>query len=116
MFTALAHRWRRSLAFRVVASTLVAATSGISAVIGPDGTLEWRTEEFTPDTTVATVPMRTGITPAMRLGELPTLAALALLLGLLALGRRHRRGRRRPSPATSNEHLSDPRAHGRMSR
>ena len=34
MFTALAHRWRRSLAFRVVASTLVAATLLVGVSLG----------------------------------------------------------------------------------
>ena len=74
-------------------STLVAATSGISAVIAPDGELTWETEEFTRTSTVADVPMRTGLTPAMRLSGLPTLAAAALLVGLLLLGRR-----KRPAP------------------
>jgi apolipoprotein N-acyltransferase len=69
-------------------TTLVAATSGISAVIGPDGSLAWRTEQFVPDSTVATVPMRAGLTPAMRLGGAVELAAAALLLVLVLLARR----------------------------
>ena len=69
-------------------TTLVAATSGISAVIEPDGSLAWSTEEFTQASTVAQVPMRSGLTPAMRIGPLTDWAALALLVALLALGRR----------------------------
>jgi apolipoprotein N-acyltransferase len=65
-------------------TALVAATSGISAVIGPDGRTTWRTAEFTSDSTVTVVPLRAGLTPAMRLGALPELAAL-LALGLVWL-------------------------------
>ena len=69
-------------------TTLVAATSGISAVIDPHGTLLWRTEEFTADATVAQVPLRTGLSPAMRLGALPELASVVLLFVLVVLVRR----------------------------
>jgi apolipoprotein N-acyltransferase len=64
-------------------TALVAATSGISAVIGPDGRTAWQTEEFTVDSTVAAVPLRAGLTPAMRIGALPEVAAL---LAVVALG------------------------------
>jgi apolipoprotein N-acyltransferase len=71
-------------------ATLVAATSGISAVIGPDGALLWRTEEFTDDTTVADVPMRAELTPAMRVGALPEAIAAVALLALVLAARRRR--------------------------
>ncbi len=71
-------------------ATLVAATSGISAVIGSDGNRIWESQEFTSDSTVAMVPMRTGLTPAMRVGALPELAAAALLVVLLLAARRRR--------------------------
>ncbi len=45
-------------------TALVAATSGISAVIGPDGSTTWQTEEFTSDSTVTAVPMRAGLHPS----------------------------------------------------
>lgn len=77
-------------------TTLVAATSGISAVIDPRGDVLWRTEEFTADSTVAQVPIRTGLTPAMRVGALPELLAPVLLVGLLVAGSAHRR--EAPSP------------------
>lgn len=68
--------------------TLVAATSGISAVIDDRGELTWHAPEDTADSGVFAVTQRTGRTPAVRLGPLPEVAAL-LALGLLALlGRR----------------------------
>ena len=94
-------------------TTLVAATSGISAVIASDGRLTWATEEFTRDSTVAEVPMRAGTTPAMRLGALVDWAALVLLVGLAALGSRRRRRIGQPRAGTSDR-PSEPRAHGTM--
>jgi apolipoprotein N-acyltransferase len=76
-------------------TTLVAATSGISAVITPDGELTWVTQEFTSDSTVVPVPMRSGLTPAMRAGAAPELAAITALVGLALAG-----GRRRPQSST----------------
>jgi apolipoprotein N-acyltransferase len=76
-------------------TTLVAATSGISAVIDPDGNLRWRTTEFTADSTVVEVPLRSGLTPAMRIGALPELLALVALLALLGVPSLTRQRRRR---------------------
>ncbi len=56
----------------------VAATSGVSAVIAPDGRVVDRTGVFEQDVLVVDVPSRTAQTPATRLGALPE-AALALL-------------------------------------
>ncbi len=78
-------------------TTLVAATSGISAVITPTGDVSWRTAEFTADRTVVDVPLRTGVTPAMRLGGYPELVAFLALAWVLA--RRWGRGRRAESAA-----------------
>jgi apolipoprotein N-acyltransferase len=59
---------------------LVAATSGISAIVAPDGRMIDRSGEFVPDLQVASVPVRTSRTIADRLGAVPewALAALAL--------------------------------------
>ncbi len=76
-------------------TALVAATSGISAVIGPDGRTTWQTEEFTSDSTVTAVPLRAGLTPAMRIDGLFEMIALLALLGLVLAGRR---GSRRAVP------------------
>lgn len=69
-------------------TTLVAATSGISAVIDPHGRVVWRTEEFTSDATVVDVALRVGQTPAVRLGDLVELSmALALILAVAVVAR-----------------------------
>ncbi|MFI2781149.1 apolipoprotein N-acyltransferase [Streptomyces sp. ALB3] len=59
-------------------SVVVPVTSGVSAVIRPDGRIVEKTEMFTPDALVDEVPLRSSLTPATRLGALPE-GALALL-------------------------------------
>ncbi|MFD5464725.1 apolipoprotein N-acyltransferase [Kitasatospora sp. NPDC127059] len=75
-------------------AVLIAATSGISAVIAPDGTVEQRTAELTPAELSATVPLRDGTTVADRVGAAPewTLAVGGLLACAAAvlLGRRRK--------------------------
>jgi apolipoprotein N-acyltransferase len=86
-------------------AVLVAATSGVSAVISSEGTVEQETRLFTPDALVARVPLRSGTTLATRLGSAPEWALVALgLVGVVAApmrgedvddgsaGRRLRRG------------------------
>ncbi len=65
-------------------TVVVAATSGVSAVIGPDGTVLGQSAVFTPDVLVRTVPLRSGLTLAARLGAAPEW--LASLAGLAAVG------------------------------
>ena len=62
-------------------TVLVAATSGISAVIAPDGSLTARSGIFTRQVLEADVPVRAGQTLATRLGLWPE-----VLLGLLGVG------------------------------
>ena len=81
-------------------AVLIAATSGISGVIAPDGSVVSRTEELTAAEISATVPLRDGTTTADRVGAAPewTLA----LAGLLACGAAVLAGRiraRRGTPA-----------------
>ncbi|MFE9644598.1 apolipoprotein N-acyltransferase [Streptomyces sp. NPDC006365] len=52
----------------------VPVTSGVSAVIMPDGKITQRTGMFVADSLVQEVPLRSSQTPATRLGELPELA------------------------------------------
>ncbi|MFE7126952.1 apolipoprotein N-acyltransferase [Streptomyces sp. NPDC057617] len=61
-------------------TVVVPVTSGVSAIIQPDGTITQKSGMFTPDALVAKVPLRSSLTPATRLGTLPEglLAALAL--------------------------------------
>jgi apolipoprotein N-acyltransferase len=66
-------------------TVLVAATSGVSAVIAPDGTVEQHTSLFTPAALVARVPLRSGTTLATRLGPVPEWLLVALgVLGVAA--------------------------------
>ncbi len=71
-------------------AVLVSATSGISAVITPDGAVSDSAPVFTREVLQATVPTRTGTTPATRLGALPELLLSLLALGGLVAGARSR--------------------------
>ncbi|HEX2290168.1 MAG TPA: apolipoprotein N-acyltransferase, partial [Pseudonocardiaceae bacterium] len=73
-------------------AVLVAATSGVSAVIAVDGTVKQHTTLFTPDALVARVPLHSGTTLATRLGPVPewSLAVLGMLGIAAALVIRHR--------------------------
>ena len=64
-------------------TVLVAATSGISAVIAPDGALVDSAPVFTRRVMVTEVPTRDALTPATRLGAAPEL--VLSVAGLLAL-------------------------------
>ncbi|MEU9147950.1 apolipoprotein N-acyltransferase [Streptomyces sp. NPDC048349] len=59
-------------------TVLVPVTSGVSAVIRPDGAVVRQTEMFTADALVTEIPLRSTETPATRLGPLPEYALLAL--------------------------------------
>ncbi|MFY1679665.1 MULTISPECIES: apolipoprotein N-acyltransferase [unclassified Streptomyces] len=76
----------------------VPVTSGVSAIIMPDGTVARRTGMFVADSLVAEVPLRSSQTPATRFGPLPeaVLAALAVAgIGwALAAAARRRSGKR----------------------
>ncbi|WP_058047710.1 apolipoprotein N-acyltransferase [Streptomyces roseifaciens] len=75
-------------------AVVTAATSGISAVVAPDGTVQQRSEEFTRDVISATIPLRDGTTVADRVGAGPewALAMVGLLscAAALLIGRRVR--------------------------
>ncbi|MCW2668880.1 MAG: apolipoprotein N-acyltransferase [Frankiales bacterium] len=67
-------------------SVIVAATSGESAVIAPDGTLLHHSKLFTRDITVQRVPLRSGTTVASRLGAWPELVLALVALGAVVTG------------------------------
>ncbi|WP_344631937.1 apolipoprotein N-acyltransferase, partial [Streptomyces glaucosporus] len=73
-------------------AVVTAATSGISAIVAPDGTVEQRTEEFTRDVLLADLPLRDGTTLSDRIGPAPewVLAIVGVLscAGAYVLGRR----------------------------
>ncbi|GGX75245.1 apolipoprotein N-acyltransferase [Streptomyces minutiscleroticus] len=62
----------------------VPVTSGVSAVIMPDGTVAQKTGMFVADSLVQEVPLRSSQTPATRLGTLPE--AVLVLLAAAGLG------------------------------
>ncbi|MFD9130152.1 apolipoprotein N-acyltransferase [Kitasatospora sp. NPDC059571] len=84
-------------------AVLIAATSGISAVIAPDGSVVTQTKELTPAVINATVPLRGERTVADRVGAGPEWAlALAGLLACGAVGAgavRRRRSGGTPAPS-----------------
>ncbi len=67
-------------------SVLVASTSGLSAVVAPDGALLAGTDEYEARTLVRAVPLRDGRTVAARLGGLPEWVLAGLGLGAAAVG------------------------------
>jgi apolipoprotein N-acyltransferase len=75
----------------------VSTTNGVSGFIGRDGEVRWQTRERTADSTVVTMPLRTAITPAVRIAPWLErgLAAVALLgcIGAVIIGRRTRLAR-----------------------
>ena len=79
----------------------IASTSGISAIIAPDGRVVERTQLATAAELEARVPLRDGLTVADRVGAAPewTLAILGLLACAFAMGA----GRRNRRSATAND-------------
>ncbi|MEJ2864609.1 apolipoprotein N-acyltransferase [Actinomycetospora flava] len=76
-------------------AVVIAATSGQSAVVAPDGSLVARTGAlFTPGVLVEQVPLRTTTTLATRLGPAPEWVLVALGVGALAVGTVRRRRER----------------------
>lgn len=64
---------------------VIAATTGRSALVAPDGQLQGPTALYAADSLTARVPLRSGLTPYARLGELPVVALAALAVGLVML-------------------------------
>ncbi len=73
-------------------AVVVAATSGVSAVVEPDGTVAQRTDQFTADALVDEVPLRSTDTLATRLGAVPawTIAAVGAAAFAAAVWRSRR--------------------------
>jgi apolipoprotein N-acyltransferase len=59
----------------------VPVTSGVSAVIMPDGTITQKSGMFVADSLVQEVPLRSSQTPATRLGILPEIALVLVAAG-----------------------------------
>ena len=84
----------------------VPVTSGVSAIIMPDGTITQRTGMFVADSLVQKVPLRSSETPATRLGILPEIALLLVAAGGLgwAIGAGLRGAARRWRVAVRRSH------------
>ncbi|MGW0044354.1 apolipoprotein N-acyltransferase [Rhodococcus sp. NPDC003348] len=79
-------------------AVVVAATSGVSAIVAPDGTVQESSSLFTPTTLVAQVPLRASTTLATRLGPIPEFAlCIGAVLALLAAALHSAARRRRPA-------------------
>lgn len=76
-------------------SVVVAATSGVSALIGPDGSTLARSGIFTQEQLIASLPLRSSLTIADHLGKWPEL--LLALLGAAGLVLVVSRGRSGPA-------------------
>ncbi|MFE6615920.1 apolipoprotein N-acyltransferase [Amycolatopsis sp. NPDC057786] len=65
-------------------AVLVAATSGVSAIIRPDGTVARASSQFTATTLIDTVPLRRDLTMADRLGSWAEHVLIAAAAGAVA--------------------------------
>lgn len=87
----------RMRAIELDRAVVVAATSGVSAIVHPDGTVSQHSEIFTPAHLVEELPLRDRITPAVRLGgpiEFLLVGAGVILMAAAAVnGSAHKRGR-----------------------
>jgi apolipoprotein N-acyltransferase len=84
-------------------AVIVAATSGVSAIIAPDGATQLESDLFAPQTLVARVPLRTGTTLATRLGSIPEALICSAAVAALVIGVIRRRSRRAGEIVESRE-------------
>lgn len=82
-------------------ATVQISTVGVSAVIGPDGTVSQQTGLFTAEQMVADLPLRTTWTPATALGPWPGLVVDALAVCMVVAGAFGARRVPRPDRAES---------------
>ncbi len=73
----------RMRAIELDRAVVVAATSGVSAIVHPDGSVSQQTEIFEANHLVEALPLRTGLTPAARFGAV--LEWLLVLAGAAAV-------------------------------
>ncbi len=84
-------------------ATVQISTVGVSAVIEPNGAITQRTDLFTDAEMIATLPLRTSLTPATRAGDVPALVVDVLAVWVVLAGMvgaaRMRRDERPDGPA-----------------
>lgn len=78
---------------------LVSTTNALSGYIEPDGTVSYETHQRTAAATSVVMPVRSGLTPAMRYGSALELVLVAVAVGALAVAVWRRRPRRGAAPA-----------------
>jgi apolipoprotein N-acyltransferase len=90
------------------------STTGVSAVIGPDGSIRQHSGAlYTPDVIVASVPLRTSETLATRLGDLPEYLFVLIAIGGLfwsvtrPVRARHRRSRAAAQLSSNRRDIDD---------
>ncbi|AWB81913.1 apolipoprotein N-acyltransferase [Corynebacterium yudongzhengii] len=75
-------------------AVVVAATSGVSAIVHPDGSVSQHTEIFEPATLSENLPLKDTVTPAVRFGEIIewvlTIIGVVLTLGAVITTRSRR--------------------------
>jgi len=91
---------------------LISATSGVSAVIGPDGTVQSMVPLFTPGYLTPSVPLITATTPGTVLGGplewiLAVATPLALAVAMIAARRRSAGGQRTATAQQPAESIPD---------
>lgn len=80
-------------------AVVVAATSGVSAIIAPDGAVTSQTDLFVPAALVAKVPLSTSSTLATRVGPAPEIVLSIIAVGAIAMALvARRRDRAEQSP------------------
>lgn len=82
-------------------AVVVAATSGVSAIISPDGSVTSETDLFVPEYLVADVPLSTDTTLATKLGPAPEVVLCLLAAGSIVIAVISRR--REPSLPETGE-------------
>ena len=71
-------------------TVLIAATSGVSAIITPTGEVRQQSEIFTAQALTDEIALRSDLTPATRLGAVPEIALAVIVLSLAAASLRGR--------------------------
>ncbi|MGV9732468.1 apolipoprotein N-acyltransferase [Rhodococcus aetherivorans] len=82
-------------------AVVVAATSGVSAMVAADGTVTERSALFVPEVLVAQVPLRTTATLATRLGPIPELVLCVGAVAAVGVALVRSRGRGTTVPAAA---------------